>query len=172
MPNSSTIILKPNPSAKSLSFWLVLALIPIGLDQITKWYFENNFAFQERLNILPFFDFILIYNTGAAFSFLAEAGGWQHWFFIGLALVAAVFILFQLRTHRQDTLYCFSLSLILSGAIGNVIDRLVYGHVIDFLLFYWNDWYFPAFNLADCFITIGAILVIFQELFLRKKDKT
>lgn len=161
----------PVESGKSLTFWLALAAVLIVLDQVTKIYFELNFDYQERLNVLPFFDFILVYNTGAAFSFLADAGGWQHWFFIGLAFAAVIFIIFQLRSHKQDSFFCFSLCLIMAGAIGNVIDRIAYGHVIDFLLFYWNNWYFPAFNLADCFITVGATLVVVQELFMRKKDK-
>ncbi len=170
MPKSELTQVAPVEKSKSLSFWLLLAALLIALDQITKLYFEYNFEFQERVNVLPFFDFILVYNTGAAFSFLADAGGWQHWFFIGLALAAVIFIIYQLRTHKHDLFYCFSLCLIMAGAIGNVIDRILYGHVIDFLLFYWNNWYFPAFNLADCFITIGAALVIVQEIFMRKKD--
>lgn len=172
MPKSELTQVAPAETSKSLSFWLLLAAVLIILDQVTKLYFEYNFEFQERINILPFFDFILVYNTGAAFSFLADAGGWQHWFFIGLALAAVIFITYQLRTHKQDLFYCFSLCLIMAGAIGNVIDRILYGHVIDFLLFYWNNWYFPAFNLADCFITVGAVLVIVQEIFMRKKDHT
>lgn len=170
MPKSELTRAAPTGKSKSLSFWLLLAAVLIALDQITKLYFEYNFEFQERVNVLPFFDFILVYNTGAAFSFLADAGGWQHWFFIGLALAAVIFIIYQLRTHKHDLFYCFSLCLIMAGAIGNAIDRILYGHVIDFLLFYWNNWYFPAFNLADCFITIGAALVIVQEIFMRKKD--
>lgn len=171
MPKSSMTMTQPGSLGKGLLFWILLAIGLIVLDQVTKLYFEHNFAFQERRNILPFFDFILVYNTGAAFSFLADAGGWQHWFFIGLGIAAVLFILYQLRHHQQDSLYCFSLTLIMAGAIGNLIDRVLYGHVIDFLLFYWNNWYFPAFNLADCFITVGAALVIIQEIFMRKKDK-
>ena len=160
----------PNP-AKPYRFWIILAGVFIVLDQLSKLYFEHNFEFLERKNVLPFFDFILVYNKGAAFSMAAEAGGWQRWFFIALAIGASGFILYLLKKHKTDTFFCLALSLILAGALGNVIDRIAYGHVIDFLLFYWEDWqyYFPAFNLADCFITVGATLIIIEELFFSKK---
>ncbi len=154
------------PATRSVPYiwWLILALVLIGADQISKQYFEQNFEYLQRVNVLPVFDFILIYNQGAAFSMLADGTGWQRWFFLGLGVAASVFILFLLRKHRTQPLFCTALSLILAGAIGNVIDRTLYGHVIDFLLFYWNDAYFPAFNLADTFITIGAILLVLDEL--------
>ena len=151
--------------------WLLLAAVLIVLDQISKWYFELNFQFAERLNILPFFDFILVYNTGAAFSFLADHGGWQRWFFVALSIIASIVIVILLRRNSTKTLFCLSLSLILAGAIGNLIDRLLLGHVIDFLLFYWGDNYFPAFNLADCCITVGAALLILDEIIRIRKDK-
>ncbi len=151
--------------------WIALALALIGADQISKQYFEQNFEYLQRVNVLPVFDFILIYNQGAAFSMLADGAGWQRWFFMLLGLAASAFILYLLRKHREQPLFCLSLALILAGAIGNVIDRTLYGHVIDFLLFYWNDAYFPAFNLADTFITIGAVLLVLDELlrYLRNK---
>ncbi|AHG63682.1 signal peptidase II [Advenella mimigardefordensis] len=151
--------------------WIALALVLIGVDQISKQYFEQHFEYLQRVNVLPVFDFILIYNQGAAFSMLAEGTGWQRWFFLLLGLAASAFILFLLRKHREQRLFCLALALILAGALGNVIDRTVYGHVIDFLLFYWNDAYFPAFNLADTFITIGAVLLVLDELlrYLRNK---
>jgi len=151
--------------------WIALALVLIGADQISKQYFEQNFEYLQRVNVLPVFDFILIYNQGAAFSMLADGTGWQRWFFMLLGLAASAFILYLLRKHREQPLFCLSLALILAGAIGNVIDRTLYGHVIDFLLFYWNDAYFPAFNLADTFITIGAVLLVLDELlrYLRNK---
>ena len=151
--------------------WLLLAVILIALDQLSKWYFELNFQFAERLNVLPFFDFILVYNTGAAFCFVAGHEGWQRWFFVTLSIIASIVILVLLRRHATKTLFCLSLSLILAGAIGNLIDRLLLGHVIDFLLFYWGDNYFPAFNLADCCITIGATLLILDEVIRIRKDK-
>lgn len=159
------------PKQKSFSFWSVLVVVLVALDQVVKIYFDNTFAYAERVNVLPFFDFVLLYNTGAAFSIAADAGGWQRWFFIGLAVVASVFIVYLLKKHKEQTLFCFGITLIMAGAIGNAIDRIVYGHVVDFLLFYWEDWnfYYPAFNTADCFITTGAALVIIDELFFAKK---
>ncbi len=154
------------PAARIVPYmmWIALALVLLAADQISKQYFEQNFAYLQRVNVLPVFDFILIYNQGAAFSMLADGAGWQRWFFMVLGLAASAFILYLLRKHREQPLFCLALALILAGAIGNVIDRTLYGHVIDFLLFYWNDAYFPAFNLADTFITIGAVLLVLDEL--------
>ncbi|HZJ97332.1 MAG: lipoprotein signal peptidase [Alcaligenaceae bacterium] len=174
MPNQAsqqTEQLANNKATAPLGRWLLLAAALIVLDQISKWYFELNFQFAERLNILPFFDFILVYNTGAAFSFLADHGGWQRWFFVALSIIASIVIVVLLRRNSTKTLFCLSLSLILAGAIGNLIDRLLLGHVIDFLLFYWGDNYFPAFNLADCCITVGAALLILDEIIRIRKDK-
>ena len=174
MPNQAsqqTEQLANNKATAPLGRWLLLAAALIVLDQISKWYFELNFQFAERLNILPFFDFILVYNTGAAFSFLADHGGWQRWFFVALSIIASIVIVILLRRNSTKTLFCLSLSLILAGAIGNLIDRLLLGHVIDFLLFYWGDNYFPAFNLADCCITVGAALLILDEIIRIRKDK-
>lgn len=174
MPNQAsqqTEQLANNKATAPLGRWLLLAAALIVLDQISKWYFELNFQFAERLNILPFFDFILVYNTGAAFSFLADHGGWQRWFFVALSIIASIVIAILLRRNSTKTLFCLSLSLILAGAIGNLIDRLLLGHVIDFLLFYWGDNYFPAFNLADCCITVGATLLILDEIIRIRKDK-
>jgi signal peptidase II len=116
------------------------------------------------VQVLPFFDFTLLYNPGAAFSFLADQAGWQRWFFTVLGLGAAVFMLWMMHTNRTQQRLLLALALILSGAIGNVIDRIAYGHVIDFLLFYWQNWYYPAFNVADSCITLGAILLILDEI--------
>jgi signal peptidase II len=118
-----------------------------------------------------------VHNSGAAFSFLANAGGWQRWFFTGIGVVATVFIVYLLRSHPQQTLFCFALSLVLGGAVGNVIDRLLYGHVIDFLDFHW-DWlapmfyggHFPAFNIADSAISVGTVCLIVDELRRVKKS--
>lgn len=161
-----------NNTSKKLYFWLLLALFLIILDQASKWYFELHFAFGERFNIFPFFDFTLIYNTGAAFSLGANAGGWQRWVFILLGLAACAFILHLLRQNRHNVFFCLAITLIFAGALGNVIDRLILGHVIDFLLFYWDNWgfYFPAFNLADCFITIGTIFILIDELLFSPKS--
>ncbi|HYG41767.1 MAG TPA: signal peptidase II [Bordetella sp.] len=144
--------------------WLALAVLLIILDQISKLYFDTAFDYGQRVHVLPVFDFTLVYNRGAAFSFLASEAGWQRWFFTALGVVAAVVIVWLLRRHDGQTRFSLALTLILGGALGNVIDRVAYGHVIDFLLFYWNDWYFPAFNLADVSITCGAVLLVLDEL--------
>lgn len=146
--------------------WLALALIGVLLDQLTKLLVLRRFTLGERLTIIEgWFDLTLVYNTGAAFSFLASGGGWQRWFFVGVAVFASVAILWMLARHGQQRLFGLSLSLILSGAIGNVIDRLAYGKVVDFILVHWQErWFFPAFNVADSAITIGAVLLILDEL--------
>ncbi|WP_288012410.1 signal peptidase II, partial [Diaphorobacter sp.] len=114
--------------------------------------------------VTSFFNIVRAHNTGAAFSFLADAGGWQRWLFTGIALATAVFILWQLRAHPGQKLFCFALSSILGGAIGNVVDRLQHGYVVDFLDFHLRGWHFPAFNVADCAITVGAACLILDEL--------
>lgn len=145
--------------------WLPLALAVVILDQASKWAVLARFDDAERLAVVPgWFDLTLVYNTGAAFSFLAGAAGWQRWFFIALGLVASAIIVGILRRHGNQPLLATALTLILGGALGNVIDRIVHGRVVDFLLLYRGDWYFPAFNLADSAITLGAILLILDEL--------
>ena len=144
--------------------WLVLAGVLIILDQLTKLYFDGLLRYGQRIAVLPFFDFTLLYNPGAAFSFLAQAEGWQRWFLTMLGLGASVFIVWMMHTSRSNKRLMLALTLILGGALGNVIDRIAYGHVVDFLLFYWKDWYYPAFNIADTCITLGAILLILDEL--------
>lgn len=151
--------------------WLLLALAFIVFDQITKVWFDTSLLYNERLNVLPFFDFTLVYNRGAAFSFLADHQGWQRWFFTGIALVATVVIIRLLWKHPRQTIFCAALACILGGALGNAIDRLLYGHVVDFLLFYWQDWYFPAFNIADVAITIGAILLLLDEILRWRRER-
>lgn len=148
----------------ALTRWLVLAGCMLIVDQLTKLWFDSSLRYGERLKVLPFFDFTLLYNPGAAFSFLADQAGWQRWFFTVLGLGAAGFILWMMHKSRTQTRLLLALSLILSGALGNVIDRVAYGHVIDFLLFYWQNWYYPAFNIADSCITLGAILLILDEV--------
>ena len=147
-----------------LTRWLVLAGCLLIVDQLTKLWFDSSLRYGERVQVLPFFDFTLLYNPGAAFSFLADQAGWQRWFFTALGLGAAVFMLWMMHTNRTQQRLLLALALILSGAIGNVIDRIAYGHVIDFLLFYWQNWYYPAFNVADSCITLGAILLILDEI--------
>ena len=151
-------------SYRGLFRWLLLACVVVILDQLTKIGFDTRLQYGERIHIAPFFDFTLLYNPGAAFSFLADETGWQRWFFTALALCAVVFILWMMHKNRHQHRFMLALALILGGALGNVIDRIAYGHVVDFLLFYWHQWYYPAFNIADCAITGGAILLIVDEL--------
>lgn len=143
--------------------WIFLSLMVLALDQFTKYAVLANFTPGETRPILPFFSLILAFNTGAAFSFLADAGGWQRPLFIALALAASVWIVFLLRKYWRNTLFSLALSLILGGALGNVIDRIVAGKVTDFLLFYYDRFSWPAFNLADTAITIGAVLLVWES---------
>ncbi len=148
----------------SLVPWLGIAVIVILLDQISKITVAKTFAYGQAKAITGFFNLTLVYNKGAAFSFLAAESGWQRYLFTGLGLVAALVILFLLKRHAGQRLFCWALALILGGAIGNVIDRMLYGHVIDFLDFYAGGWHFPAFNIADSAICVGAALFILDEL--------
>lgn len=146
--------------------WLGLATLIIILDQVTKLLVLQRFRTGERLAVIAgWFDLTLVFNTGAAFSFLAGAGGWQRWFFVGIGVAATGFILWLLARHGSQRLFGLALSLILGGAIGNLIDRIAYGKVTDFLLVHWHEkWFFPAFNVADAAITVGAILLVLDEL--------
>ncbi|MGB6240977.1 MAG: signal peptidase II [Castellaniella sp.] len=149
---------------RSLAGWLLVAAALVLLDQATKAWISQTLSYAERIPVLPIFDLTLLFNTGAAFSFLADGDGFQRWLFTGIALVVALVILRWLYTHQGQRLLCASLACILGGALGNALDRLMHGHVVDFLLFYWRDWYFPAFNVADIAITCGAILLILDEI--------
>jgi signal peptidase II len=161
----------------SLGLWLGLALVILLADQFTKVLIVGSFQWGDSQTVTSFFNLVRVHNSGAAFSFLANAGGWQRWFFTGIGVVATVFIVYLLRSHPQQTLFCFALSLVLGGAVGNVIDRLLYGHVIDFLDFHW-DWlapmfyggHFPAFNIADSAISVGTVCLIVDELRRVKKS--
>jgi len=165
-------IMTDNPGlARRLAPWLSLAMLIIIADQITKIVVERTLTFAERVPVTSFFDLTLLYNKGAAFSFLANAAGWQRWFFIGIGFVAALFIVVMLARHGSQRLFALALALILGGALGNVIDRIVHGHVIDFLLFYWQSWYWPAFNIADSCIVSGAILLVLDEILRVRKSR-
>ena len=153
-------------AAPSLKLWLALAVLVILLDQLTKLLIVGQYPLGWSQSVTSFFNLVRVHNTGAAFSFLASASGWQRWFFTGLGGVAAVLIVWMLRSHPGQKLFGFALSLILGGAIGNVIDRLMYGYVVDFLDVHWAGWHFPAFNLADSAITLGAGCLLLDE-FLR-----
>ena len=147
-----------------LPAWFGLAALIALADQLTKAVVLSRFDDYERLRVTAFFDLTLTYNTGAAFSFLADQGGWQRPFFIGISVIASVVIAYLMRKHRDEPLFCLGLALILGGALGNLWDRVLLGHVVDFLLFHWNDHYFPAFNLADSAITVGAVAIILHGI--------
>ncbi|WP_415114949.1 signal peptidase II [Paraburkholderia sp.] len=155
---------KTSARSSSLVPWLGIALIVILFDQLTKIAVRKMFEYGVPHEITSFFNLILVYNRGAAFSFLAMAGGWQRWAFTALGVVAALVICYLLKRHSGQKMFCTALALILGGALGNVIDRLMYGHVIDFLDFHVGGSHWPAFNLADSAITIGAILLVLDEL--------
>jgi signal peptidase II len=161
MANQSSV---SSPSSTSLMPWLAIAAIVVVLDQITKIAITKSFAFGESLPLTSFFNLVLTYNKGAAFSFLAAESGWQRYFFTGIAVAASAFIIYLLKRNPAQRVFCWALALILGGAIGNLIDRILYGHVIDFLDFHLNDWHWPAFNVADSAICVGAVMFILDEL--------
>jgi signal peptidase II len=143
--------------------WLWISAVVIVLDQFTKQLIVQAFAFGESLTITSFFNLVLAYNKGAAFSMFADAGGWQKWFFMVIAATASVVIIYLLRKHANEKWFCLALALILGGALGNLIDRVLLGHVIDFIQVHGWGYYFPAFNVADSAITVGAALLIFES---------
>ncbi len=147
--------------------WLTVTAVVVALDQLSKQWIVRHYAYGASLALLPVLNVTLRFNTGAAFSFLADASGWQRWLFTGLALIVSSAILVWLARleDRKQRLLAFSLSLILAGALGNLIDRLRIGHVIDFVDVHWKDVHFPAFNVADSAITVGAILMLLDAWF-------
>lgn len=152
--------------------WLWLSLLVFVLDQASKLYFEGALQLYEQIVIIPdLFSWTLAYNTGAAFSFLADESGWQRWFFALIAVgVSAVLVVWLKRLRADETWLAVALALVLGGAVGNLFDRVAYGHVIDFILVHWQDrWFFPAFNLADSAITVGAIMLAL-DMFISKKS--
>jgi len=147
-----------------LGRWYAIALAIVLLDQASKLLVTEFLLPGEQVPVTPFFNLVLAHNTGAAFSLLAEAGGWQRWFFILVAAIAAVVIGWLLAQHRQEPRYCLALVGILGGALGNLLDRLRLGYVVDFLDFHVAGWHWPAFNVADMAITGGAALLIWDSL--------
>jgi len=158
---------QPQTGRVKTASWLSLAALIIVLDQLSKLWISSHFFYGESLPVIHFFNLVLAHNTGAAFSFLNDAGGWQRWLFSAIALVAAVWIVRLLRQHAHETLFCLALALVLGGALGNLIDRVAYGYVVDFIDIYYEDWHFPAFNVADSAISVGAALLILDSF--RKK---
>jgi len=157
--------------APSLALWLGLALLVVVLDQLSKTLILGHFQLGDTQPVTSFFNLVRVHNSGAAFSFLAGASGWQRWFFIGLGVVATAFIVWMLRKHPAQKLFCFAITMIMGGAIGNVVDRALHGYVVDFLQLrfallepLFRGGYFPSFNLADSAITLGAVLLIVDEL--------
>lgn len=153
--------------------WLWLSGLVIMLDQLTKAMAESYLSMHSAVTVIPgFFDLVLAYNEGAAFSFLADAGGWQRWFFTALAIAVSVFLILWLRRlPSNERMMAIALSLILGGAIGNLIDRIRYGHVVDFISWYYGDYRWPAFNLADSAITLGAALLIIHAIFFDHRNR-
>jgi signal peptidase II len=152
--------------------WLLLSLLVLVADRLSKDFFETSLTLYQRIEVVAgYFDWTLAYNTGAAFSFLADADGWQRWFFAAIAIVVSVVLVVWIkRLKANETLLAAALALVLGGALGNLYDRVVLGHVVDFILVHWqNRWYFPAFNIADTAITIGAI---FLALDMFKSNKS
>jgi len=158
--------------------WLGLAAAILLLDQFTKVLILGYYQLGDSTYVTSFFNVVRVHNTGAAFSFLASAGGWQRWFFTSVGVGAAIFIVWMLRSHPGQKLFAFALACILGGAIGNVIDRVVHGYVVDFLDFHWSflsgifhGGHFPAFNVADAGITIGAVSLILDEILRVRRSK-
>lgn len=160
-----------SPDRPKLATWLLIALAVIAFDQLTKLLILQHFQLGDARPLTGFFSIVRVHNTGAAFSFLAGASGWQRWFFVGLGLVAAVFIVWMLRTQAPRKLLGCALALILGGALGNVIDRLLHSYVVDFLDFHWAGWHFPAFNVADAAISVGAALLILDEIRRMRRER-
>ncbi|WP_305909699.1 signal peptidase II [Methylomarinum sp. Ch1-1] len=153
--------------------WLWLSLLALLLDQGSKLIVAGSMRLYESIAVLPYFNLTYVHNTGAAFSLLSEAGGWQRWLFAALAvIISAVLTIWLSRLQKHETLLAIALALVLGGALGNLIDRLAYGYVIDFLDIYYRDWHWPAFNIADSAITLGVVLMLLESIGVgRQKDQ-
>ena len=158
-------------SSSGMLPWLGLALLILMADQFTKVLIVGYYQLGDATEVTRFFNVVRVHNSGAAFSFLANAGGWQRWLFTGIGIAAAVFIVWMLKSHAGQKLFSFALACILGGAVGNVIDRSLYGYVVDFLDFHYAGWHFPAFNIADSAITIGAVCLILDELLRVRRSR-
>jgi len=162
---------KPQRGAGDMVPWLGLSLLILIADQFTKVMVLGYFRLGDSQRVTSFFNLVRVHNEGAAFSFLAGASGWQRWFFTAIGVGAAIFIVWMLKSHPGQRLFAFAMACILGGAIGNVIDRLVHGYVVDFLQFHYASWYFPSFNIADSAITIGAASMILDELLRVRRSR-
>jgi len=155
--------------------WLWISVLVFVLDQATKFYFEGTLRLYQQVVVIPdYFSWTLAYNTGAAFSFLADESGWQRWLFALIAVgVSAVLVVWMKRLKHDETWLAIALALVLGGALGNLLDRMLLGHVVDFILVHWqNRWYFPAFNLADSGITVGALMLALDMFKTKKSGET
>ena len=168
----------PNPENKKGLFqfyphnlvWVGLSIVAIILDQWTKWIATEHLIYGQQNPVLPFLNWTLFHNYGAAFSFLSDAGGWQRYFFTGLAgVVSIIFLFWLMRMPKKMMVLPAAIALILGGAVGNLIDRVSLGYVVDFIHFYYNNSHFPAFNIADSAITLGTILLLIDTFFLEKQ---
>jgi len=148
--------------------WLGISAIVLALDLYTKHLIQSTFVYGEHLTITRFFDLVHFRNEGAAFGFLNDAGGWQNWFFTAISITAAVVITYLIKKHSKQKLFCLGLALVLGGAIGNLYDRLTLGYVVDFLYFHINEYYWPAFNVADSAICVGVAILLWDSF---KQDK-
>ena len=160
-----------SPQASSSKWYVLLALGVLIADQMTKWWAQMSLPMAQAIKVTDFLNWFLIYNPGAAFSLLSQADGWQRWFFTVIGIVAAVVIIWLLQKNTHDRPFCLALSLILGGAIGNVLDRLLYGAVVDFIDVHYDGWHWPAFNIADSAISIGATLIVINEIRRAIKDR-
>ena len=151
-------------SGVSIVYWLSLSVVVVLIDQVTKLWVGHGFGYGESKAVTDFFNLVLVYNSGAAFSFLSDAGGWQRWLLSAVAVAASVWIIWLLSRHAHQRLFSCALALILGGALGNLVDRVMYGYVVDFLDFYWGAHHFPAFNVADSAVSCGAALLLWDGL--------
>lgn len=153
-----------------LSWWLGFATLIVALDQATKYWITQVLRYGETVVLTPFFNLVLVHNPGAAFSFLSDQSGWQRWFFIVLAIVVSGWLVMMIRRHARELWLPLAASMILGGAIGNVIDRILFGAVIDFIQWHVADYYWPAFNVADSAITVGVVLLLWDQFRARPAD--
>ena len=154
---------RKNGGGPGLTLWLGVAVVVVLLDQLSKVTLSQLLHYGQAKEVTGFFNLVMVYNKGAAFSFLADQEGWQRWFFAGVSATASLLILWMLKRNPTQKMFCWSMALILGGAVGNLVDRVAYGHVIDFLDVHVAGWHWPAFNVADSAITLGAVLFVLDE---------